>query len=65
MNFILSSSANPLRCQLKHLNKFRRAKPGKKLYDLSADVDKRARVETAKQYLPCLTTSSQLWSLDY
>ena len=53
------------RCQLRHLQKFRAAVPNKKLFDLSANVDKRKRTETQHSVLPCLTTSSQLWFLLY
>ncbi|CAL1165512.1 unnamed protein product, partial [Cladocopium goreaui] len=45
-----------------HLEKFRRACPEKGLYDLSANVDKRKRVELKDRTLPCLTTSSYFWS---
>ena len=52
-----------LRCQLRHLQKFWAMVPNKKLFDLSANVDKRKRTEAQHSVLPCLTTSSQLWFL--
>ncbi|CAL1151356.1 unnamed protein product [Cladocopium goreaui] len=50
------------RTQQKHLRLFREARPDKSLYDLSANPMKRCRTETVDNCLPCLTTSSQLWS---
>ncbi|CAK9010864.1 Uncharacterized protein SCF082_LOCUS10856 [Durusdinium trenchii] len=51
-----------LRCQRHHLQQFREEMPHKKVYDLSANVHVRRRTENADNTLPCLTTSSQLWS---
>ena len=51
-----------LRSQQKHLALFQAKLPDKQLYDLSANPNKRRRVETKESALPCLTTSSTLWS---
>lgn len=48
--------------QAYHLEKFRHTCPGNQLFDLSANVAKRRRVELKDRSLPCLTTSSFLWS---
>ncbi|CAK9006087.1 unnamed protein product [Durusdinium trenchii] len=48
--------------QKKHLQIFRKVRPDKAIYDLSANALKRCRTETVDQCMPCLTTSSQLWS---
>ncbi|CAK9113470.1 unnamed protein product [Durusdinium trenchii] len=48
--------------ELRHLTAFRNEMPHRELYDLSANVKKRRRTEKADRGLPCLTTSSQLWS---
>ncbi|CAL1152064.1 unnamed protein product [Cladocopium goreaui] len=48
--------------QQKHLALFQAKLPDKQLYDLSANPNKRRRVETKESALPCLTTSSTLWS---
>ena len=51
------------RSQAVHLERFRTHMPAKRVYDLSANVEKRRRCETQDNMLPCLTTSSQLWQL--
>lgn len=49
------------RSQAAHLQMFREARPDKAIYDLSANPNKRCRVETVDKCMPCLTTSAQLW----
>ena len=61
----IQTSFHPLpafRSQQKHLRIFRQVRPDKDIYDLSANALKRCRTETVDKCMPCLTTSSQLWS---
>ena len=54
-----------LRSQAVHLERFRTNMTMKKVYDLSANCQKRRRCETMDNMLPCLTTSSQFWQLGH
>ncbi|CAK9006281.1 unnamed protein product [Durusdinium trenchii] len=50
------------RSESNHLVKYRKVCPTNELFDLSANVEKRKRVELKNRTFPCLTTSSNFWS---